>query len=78
MAVPELTTCRDGDILVYRFHLPWLALGVKPVAGGILGFNLIVNVNDGAGRRGWIEVTSGIGDRKSAADWAWLALAPST
>ncbi|MEI8247341.1 MAG: CehA/McbA family metallohydrolase [Lentisphaerota bacterium] len=76
MTVPELTTCRTEDTIWYRFNLPWSALGMEPAVGDIFGFNLIVNVNDGAGRRGWIELTPGIGDRKSAADWAWMVLSP--
>ncbi len=43
-------------------------------AGTVLGFSLLVNDNDGAGRAGWQELTPGIGLGKLPAEFAWLWL----
>jgi hypothetical protein len=40
--------------------------------GKIFGFNMIYNINDGAGRRGYLAWRNGIGDRKRSADWGFI------
>ncbi|MGG1518639.1 sugar-binding protein [Paenibacillus oryzisoli] len=52
---------------VYEMAIPWTALlpaGMTPTAGTDLGFSLLINDNDGAGRRGWMEYMGGIGASK--------------
>ena len=50
---------------VYEAAVPWSALGAEVGAGGpVLGLNVLVNDNDGSGRRGYIELTEGIGKVK--------------
>ena len=54
-----------------------LIVSVAPLeAGTVLGFSLLVNDNDGAGRAGWQELTPGIGLGKLPAEFAWLWLQP--
>ncbi len=65
----------DADTYTYSLDVPWSVLDAEPAVGLPLGFNIIVNVNDGVGRRGWLHWTPGIGERKSSADWGWLILA---
>ncbi|QTH43804.1 hypothetical protein J4772_05130 [Cohnella sp. LGH] len=50
---------------VYKLALPWTELApVKAGRGEAMSFSLLVNDNDGSGRRGWIEWASGIGSEK--------------
>jgi PHP-associated/Carbohydrate family 9 binding domain-like/PHP domain len=73
-AKPELDVSVDGNLYTYIFKIKWKDLGIKPGTGTTIGCNIIVNINDGSGRRGWLQWTPGIGDRKRAADWGWLVL----
>ena len=41
---------------------------------GVAGFNMIFNINDGSGRRGFLAWRKGIGDRKKSADWGYILL----
>jgi len=52
----------SGEI-AYEIALPWatLPLPAPPREGTLFAFNFILNDNDGAGRRGWLEWTPGIG-----------------
>jgi hypothetical protein len=48
----------------YEMAIPWSDLIDDPTKigpGSVIGFSLLINDNDGAGRRGWIEYNSGIG-----------------
>ncbi|RAU93853.1 DNRLRE domain-containing protein [Paenibacillus sp. YN15] len=50
---------------VYELALPWEELEpVRAQKDGVISFSLLVNDNDGDGRRGWIEWGSGIGEGK--------------
>ncbi len=55
---------REGHDTTYRLDMPWSLLGVKPRPGMVLGFNVIVNDNDGQGRAYWMGITPGIGEGK--------------
>jgi hypothetical protein len=71
---PKFTVNVDNNLYTYEFKLRWCDLSIKPSSGTVMGFNLMTNINDGDGRRGWLQWTPGIGDRKRAADWGWLVL----
>ena len=43
-------------------------------AGAVFGFNMIFNINDGNGRRGYLAWRNGIGDRKKSADWGFVVV----
>jgi|GEM_PF-1297972 len=63
---------------VYEAKIPWsmlLPAGASSSAGDLFGFSLLVNDNDGAGRRGWIEYMSGIGNLKNPQQFGDLVLA---
>jgi len=62
--------------VVYELLVPadLLVSTTKLQSGTVLGFSLLVNDNDGAGRAGWQELTPGIGHGKRPADFAWLWL----
>ncbi len=56
---------RTGQTTVYEAAVPWTAIGVRTGDGGpALGLNVLVNDNDGQGRRGYLELTPGIGKTK--------------
>ena len=54
--------------VIYKMAFPWKYLIGKDTvsAGDMLRFNISANESDGAGRRGWIEVTEGICGSKNA------------
>ena len=61
----DTTVTRDGTTTRYVVALPLTALGVDAVklqAG--IGFNLVVNDDDGSDREGWMQLAPGIADRK--------------
>jgi hypothetical protein len=57
-----LKTSRDGNVTTYEAAIPWAELGCAPPRwGDTAGFALLVNDDDGAGRKGWVRVYEGIG-----------------
>jgi hypothetical protein len=56
---------REGQMTTYECHIPWSELsGIDPTKPGFL-FSILVNDNDGAGRKGWIAWGGGIGREKN-------------
>lgn len=54
-------------LTVYEMALPWSEISqVKPSANEALSISFLVNDNDGAGRKGYIEWGSGIGEVKDS------------
>ncbi|MDD4537482.1 MAG: sugar-binding protein [Lentisphaeria bacterium] len=50
---------------LYELCVPWQALPtLKAATGADLRFSMLVNDNDGQGRKGWVELHSGIGFSK--------------
>jgi hypothetical protein len=69
---------RSGQTTTYELSLTPgdLGLGSFAEAGGQVGFSLLVNENDGAGREGFIEWTSGIGSTKNPGLFGTLVFYP--
>lgn len=64
-AEAEVTRLEEQGLTIYKLALPWSELApVKPYVGEMMSFSLLVNDNDGNGRRGWKEWGSGIGLEK--------------
>lgn len=61
-----LSVRRDGNETLYDVIIPAELPGAKPLPDRFR-FSLIVNDNDGAGRKGWAEWTPGIGQTKDPA-----------
>ena len=60
---------------IYEAKIAWSQLSPFQFAEGAkLGFSLLVNDNDGGGRKGWVELTSGIGVAKDPSSFADLLL----
>jgi hypothetical protein len=57
---------RDGKQTHYVARIPWKSLGTDgpPTTG--LRLNFIVNDDDGQGRKGWVQLSDGIGKDKNA------------
>lgn len=50
------------DRYVYEAAIPYTLLApLRPKEGAQFGFTMLLNDNDGGGRRGWLELTPGIG-----------------
>ena len=64
-----------GAGIVYELLIPWAQLpGLAPAVGSRFRFSLLVNDNDGAGRRGWLHAFDGIGWSKDPALYGVLTL----
>ncbi|MEK4237310.1 DNRLRE domain-containing protein [Paenibacillus sp. FSL H7-0714] len=62
----QLAITRDQEQnTIYELSLPWSEVApIKPEKNGNISFSLLVNDNDGSGRKGFIEWGGGIGDGK--------------
>ncbi|MEW9698423.1 alpha/beta hydrolase fold domain-containing protein [Paenibacillus sp. SI8] len=64
----EVAAVRKGNQTMYEIAVPWEEILKQPdrlQEGDVIKFSLMVNDNDGDGRRGWIEYNSGISDDKN-------------
>jgi len=59
---------REGDETIYDLVIPANLPGAKTLTGRF-GFTVLVNDNDGEGRKGWLEWTPGIGRSKDPAQF---------
>ncbi|WP_405174170.1 sugar-binding protein [Paenibacillus sp. FSL H8-0261] len=61
----SVTRNEEQKLTIYKLALPWSELTpIAPQHGDVMSFSLLVNENDGQGRRGWIEWARGIGSEK--------------
>ena len=67
---------REGGVTHYEVAIPWKLIGATPRPGAVLRFALLVNDNDGKGRKGWLEWFSGIGASKDPTAYGPLELLP--
>ncbi len=62
----------------YEMKVPWREIisteERTPAQGDIMGFSMLVNDNDGTGRRGWMEYASGIGTFKDSSLFTYIEL----
>jgi len=68
---------QNGNDTFYEVKMPWATIAAGKPDADLLPFTLLVNDNDGAGRRGWIEWTEGIGKAKSPESHAKVHLIPA-
>lgn len=68
IANPNLQVTRDETAkdTIYQLTLPWSELAPIVPSDGILSLSILVNENDGNGRRGYVEWGSGIGSSKQS------------
>ena len=60
----RVTRDESSGKTVYELALPWTDLSPFESADRLMSFSMLVNDNDGATRKGWIEWGSGIGSGK--------------
>ena len=71
----EFAASLDGDITTYEFKMSWQDLFRNNfVPTDNLIFSILVNDNDGAGRRGWMEYGGGIGGAKDTSKFLEIPL----
>ncbi|NOU65591.1 hypothetical protein GC096_16275 [Paenibacillus sp. LMG 31461] len=75
-AVTAKAVMNVNDTL-YEAKIPWEAIFAAKPAEGPISFSMLVNDNDGGGRRGWLEWTSGIGRVKDGKQLASLYRVPA-
>ncbi|MEU7003649.1 glycosyl hydrolase [Nonomuraea sp. NPDC046570] len=60
----RLTVTRTGTTTAYDVVLPWQSLGLNGPPAEMFALSLLVNDDDGPGRKGYLEWSSGIGHSK--------------
>lgn len=67
---------REGTATTYALTLPWASVGLPPdsKAGSLVGLSLLVNDDDGEGRKGYIHWGEGIGRDKDPYQYGWVLL----
>ncbi|MGW2220833.1 glycosyl hydrolase [Nonomuraea sp. NPDC001684] len=60
----RLAVTRTGATTAYDVVLPWQSLGLNGPPAGVFALSLLVNDDDGPGRKGYLEWSSGIGHSK--------------
>ncbi|MEC0093825.1 DOMON domain-containing protein [Paenibacillus macquariensis] len=65
---PILQVTRDevAKDTIYQLALPWGELAPIVPSDGILSLSIVVNENDGNGRKGYVEWGSGVGSSKQS------------
>ncbi|ACQ79175.1 hypothetical protein Bcav_0914 [Beutenbergia cavernae DSM 12333] len=78
VAAVDLAASRDEatQTTVYEMAMPWSELAPFDPADRLLALSFLVNENDGAIRRGWVEWGSGIGSGKNPALYQSTRLDP--
>lgn len=71
----RLQTKRGGSETIYEAEIPWSALHADE-PGASMPFNFVLNDNDGAGRKNWVEWTPGIGQLKDQYSFGNLFFVP--
>ena len=57
---------RQGTVTHYNVRVPWVTLGLNERPRHGLRLNVIANDDDGNGRKGWMQLSDGIGKVKNA------------
>jgi len=73
----KLAIKRKGQNTIYEIAIPMKDLSPFVAAeGGVMSFNLIINDNDGNGRKGWLGLSGGIGEGIDLSQYGHLILTP--
>ena len=71
-----LVVKREGNLTIYEASIPLSALApLQPAPGKTIGFSVLVNDDDGEGRKSWLEWSSGIGRGKKPSLYGDLTFA---
>lgn len=72
---PTLKADRSGTTTRYRVSIPLSQLDIEPTTGRAIATTVLINDNDGDGRKGWLGWGAGVGEEKNAARFRTLILA---
>lgn len=73
----EIQVVRNGTTTVYELKIPWTEIygsGVDISSMKEVIFSVLINDNDGNGRKGWLEFCPGIAGSKNAASFILMPL----
>lgn len=73
----EIQVTRNGNITTYEMKIPWTEIygqGADISSMKEVIFSVLINDNDGNGRKGWLEFCPGIGSSKNAASFMLMPL----
>lgn len=68
-----ITRDEKNKVTYYEVRMPWIDIFGKPINPALhdeFYFCVLINDNDGAGRKGWMELCPGIGDNTDSANFA--------
>jgi len=66
---------KEGSSVLYELVIPAKAVGLPALKPGLVfGFSLLVNDNDGKGRKGYLHWGDGIGMSKDPTKYNWISL----
>jgi hypothetical protein len=67
---------RDGTTTTYELTLPWASVGLPAdtAAGSMIGLSVLVNDDDGKGRKGYLHWGEGIGRDKDPYRYGWVLI----
>jgi hypothetical protein len=68
----------NGTITRYEIQVPWDIVTTSAPGTVPARFTLLVNDNDGSGRKGWLEWFSGLGAKKDLSEYGPLQFMPAT
>ena len=75
----EISIIENGGVMYYEVKLPWSSLlpddYALPSGGTEFKFALIINENDGFGRKGYYKIGDGIGNGKNSSKFLTILLA---
>lgn len=61
---------RNGETTVYEVKIPWIQVGTE--RPDKVKFNLIINDNDTGARKGWVQISDGIGQSKNSSFFPYM------
>ncbi|HEX2948359.1 MAG TPA: sugar-binding protein [Armatimonadota bacterium] len=72
----QIAARREGTTTSYEVRIPWDVIGISPLRQAQAKFSLVVNDDDGLGRKGFLQWFSGLGQAKDTAlfsDLVWIS-----
>lgn len=70
----QLAIVRKGNETIYEMVLPMAEITEYLTPGTVMGYGVLINDNDGDGRRGWIEYGDGISWRKDPSKYGDITI----
>ena len=75
MSRPRWSATQPRDTTTYEIAVPWTTLGFA-ASDRLLSATVVINENDGTGRRGWLTWGTGVAEAKNPAGFNAIRLDP--